>query len=58
MNFSIESRVPFLNSKLVEYVFNIKDELKLKNKTTKYLLKKAAFGIIPNEIIDRKKQGF
>ncbi len=58
MNFSIESRVPFLNSKLVEYVFNISDDLKLKNNTTKYLLKKAAFGIIPNEIIDRKKQGF
>jgi len=58
MNFSIESRVPFLNSKLVEYVFNVKDALKLKNNTTKYLLKKAAFGIIPNEIIDRKKQGF
>jgi asparagine synthase (glutamine-hydrolysing) len=58
MNFAIESRVPFLNSKLVEYVFNVKDDLKLKNNTTKYLLKKAAFGIIPNEIIDRKKQGF
>ncbi len=58
MKFSIESRVPFLNSKLVEYVFNVSDGLKLKNNTTKYLLKKAAFGIIPNEIIDRKKQGF
>jgi len=58
MNFSIESRVPFLNSNLVQYVFNIKDELKLKNNTAKYLLKKSMRDIVPNEIINREKQGF
>jgi len=58
MVFSIEARVPFLNSKLVEYAFNLPDKLKLKNNTTKYLLKEAFKGIVPKEIIERKKQGF
>ena len=58
MNFSIESRVPFLNTDLVKYIFNIKDELKLKNNETKYLLKKSMKNIVPSEIIYRKKQGF
>lgn len=58
MNFSIESRVPFLNKDLMEYVFNIKDNLKLKNNETKYLLKKSVENIVPKEIIYRKKQGF
>jgi len=58
MNFSIESRVPFLNKDLIEYVFNIKDNLKLKNNETKYLLKKSVENIVPKEIIYRKKQGF
>ena len=58
MQFSIESRVPFLNSKLVEYVFNLQDDLKLKNGITKYLLKAAFKNIVPEEIIQRKKQGF
>ncbi|MDD4784782.1 MAG: asparagine synthase-related protein [Candidatus Pacebacteria bacterium] len=58
MNFSIESRVPFLNTDLVKYIFNIKDELKLKNNETKYLLKKSMKNIVPSEIVYRKKQGF
>lgn len=58
MQFSIESRVPFLNSKLVEYAFNLQDDLKLKNGTTKYLLKNAFKGAVPEEVIKRKKQGF
>jgi asparagine synthase (glutamine-hydrolysing) len=58
MNFSIEARVPFLNSKLVEYAFNIDDRLKLKNNTTKYLLKRSVKDIVPDEIINRPKQGF
>jgi asparagine synthase (glutamine-hydrolysing) len=33
-------------------------DLKIKNNTTKYILKQAVRGIIPDEIIDRKKKGF
>lgn len=56
--FSIEARVPFLDHRLVELAFSIPEELKLKNYTSKYILKKAVEGIIPSEIIYRKKKGF
>lgn len=55
---SVEARVPFLDYRLVEYSFKIDSTIKTKNNTTKYILKKAVEGIIPNEIIYRKKQGF
>jgi asparagine synthase (glutamine-hydrolysing) len=55
---SVEARVPFLDFRLVEYSFKIDSKIKIKNNTTKYILKKAVEGIIPNEIIYRKKQGF
>lgn len=55
---SIEARVPFLDYRLVEYSFKIGSKIKIKNYITKYILKKSVEGIIPNEIIYRKKQGF
>lgn len=58
MAHSIEPRVPFLDTRLVELAMHIPQSLKLKNGETKYILKKAVEGIIPNDIIYRKKQGF
>jgi asparagine synthase (glutamine-hydrolysing) len=55
---SIEARVPFLDHALVEFSMNIPGPLKTKNGVTKYILKKALRGVIPDEIIDRKKIGF
>jgi asparagine synthase (glutamine-hydrolysing) len=55
---SIEARVPFLDHRLVEFAFRIPSSLKIKNGVSKYILKKAAEGIIPNRIIYRRKQGF
>lgn len=58
MGASIECREPFLDHKLVEYVLGIPTKLKIKNNDPKYLLKKIAHGFVPNEIINRRKQGF
>ena len=58
MSASIESRVPFLDHAFVEFAATIPPALKLKGKTGKYLFKKAAEGLIPNEILHRKKMGF
>jgi asparagine synthase (glutamine-hydrolysing) len=58
MAHSIETRVPFLDEDLVEFALTIPSDLQYKNGQTKYLLKQAARGIIPDEIIDRKKWGF
>lgn len=56
---SIEARVPFLDYKIVEFTMSLPAKLKVPDgKTTKYLLKKAVEGILPPEIIYRKKQGF
>lgn len=57
MSTSIEARVPFLDHKLVEFAMNIPAEMKVKGQP-KYILKKAAEGIIPDNIIYRRKQGF
>jgi asparagine synthase (glutamine-hydrolysing) len=58
MAVSIEARVPFLDHRLVEFAAQIPESLKIKNGVPKYILKKAAEGIIPSNIIYRKKQGF
>jgi len=58
MAHSIETRVPFLDHRIVEMAFSIPGKLKIKNNTTKYILKKAVKGVIPDEIINRKKKGF
>jgi len=58
MSTSNEARVPFLDHRLVELSMQIPSYLKIKNGIPKYILKKAAEGLIPNNIIYRKKQGF
>jgi asparagine synthase (glutamine-hydrolysing) len=58
MGASVETRVPFLDHKLVEFSMSIPVEYKLKSKESKSILKKAVRGFIPDELIDRKKQGF
>lgn len=55
---SVESRVPFLDHHLVEFAVGLSQEQKTSGGMPKYLLKKAVEGIIPDEIIYRRKQGF
>jgi len=55
---SIETRVPFLDEDLVEFALQIPSTFKYKNGVAKYILKKAAEGILPDDIIYRKKMGF
>lgn len=58
MGVSLEGRVPFLDHKFVELALSIPQALKTRNGTLKHILKKAVRGIIPDELIDRPKQGF
>jgi len=55
---SVELRVPFLDHKFVEFATSIPSELKVKGKTNKYIFKKAMEGILPDNIIYRRKRGF
>jgi len=58
MGVSLEGRVPFLDHKFVEFAMSIPEALKTKNGLLKYIFKKSVRGLIPDELIDRKKQGF
>lgn len=55
---SIELRVPFLDYRLVEFAATIPSHHKIKKGEGKYPLKKMMEGILPNDIIYRKKMGF
>jgi asparagine synthase (glutamine-hydrolysing) len=55
---SIESRVPFLDHKLVEYTARLPEKMKIRGKTTKWILREAMKGILPAEILERPKMGF
>jgi len=58
MAHSIEARVPLLDHKLVEFAATIPARFQLRNGTTKDIFKRAMRGILPDEVIDRPKQGF
>jgi asparagine synthase (glutamine-hydrolysing) len=58
MGVSLEGRVPFLDHKFVELAMSIPESVKTKNGILKYILKKAVRGLIPDELVNRKKQGF
>lgn len=58
MAHSIETRVPLLDHKLVEFAATIPPEMNLRGGTSKYVLKRAMKGILPERIINRPKKGF
>lgn len=59
MAFSIESRVPFLDHRLVEFVFSLNDEDKIDNSLTKKVLRDGLKDILPKDILQRTdKKGF
>ena len=58
MAHSLEVRVPFLDHHLVELCARIPTNLKVRRLTTKYLLREAARGIVPDRAIDKRKVGF
>jgi asparagine synthase (glutamine-hydrolysing) len=55
---SIESRVPFLDHRLVEHVASLPGSLKLRGLATKAVLREALRGLVPPAILTRRKMGF
>ncbi len=58
MAVSLEARVPLLDHKLIEFVTRIPASLKMRGVETKHIFKRAVRGLVPDEILDRPKQGF
>ncbi len=54
----IETRVPFLDLDLVMFSARLHPDLKMKGRTTKYLLKKLMEKYLPSDVIYRPKTGF
>lgn len=55
---SVEGRHPFLDMELLSFVATIPDKYKLNGTDEKYILKRAGEGIVPDEILKRKKFPF
>ena len=58
MRQSLEARVPFADTKLIEYLWNLPWEYKFHNKKEKGLLREAYKNILPEEITNRKKNPY
>jgi asparagine synthase (glutamine-hydrolysing) len=58
MAHSIEARVPLLDHEVVEFAARIPPTLQMANGSGKHLFKQSLRGILPDEILDRRKQGF
>ncbi len=55
---SLELRVPFLDHKMVEFVWNLPADLKIRRGVGKYLLKRPASRLLPERLVYRRKAGF
>jgi asparagine synthase (glutamine-hydrolysing) len=58
MAHSIESRVPLLDNDVIDFAATLPASMKIHNGRRKHVLKEAVKGLLPPEILDRKKQGF
>ena len=55
---SIEARVPFLDNEVVEFLQRVPPSLKIHGYTQKYLLRNAMDGVLPKEVLRRRKAAF
>src|SRR5207247_11271575 len=58
MGNGLETRSPFLDRALVEFVAGLPDRFKLRGGTVKWALKRAFSDLLPHAIVDRPKRGF
>ena len=55
---SLETRAPFLDVDVMELAFSLPGRMKVRGSERKYILKRALRGILPDEILTRRKEGF
>lgn len=58
MAYGLEARVPFADHRIVEYLYNVPWSMKYRNGVEKALLRDACRGLLPEEILFRKKSPY
>jgi asparagine synthase (glutamine-hydrolysing) len=58
MKYSLETRVPLLDYRIVEFALNLSQSLKYRGGVMKYLLKDLLYDYVPRAVFDRPKRGF
>jgi asparagine synthase (glutamine-hydrolysing) len=58
MAHSIESRVPLLDNRVIEFASSLPAHLKIRDGRRKHVLKEVAATLLPQDLVDRRKQGF
>jgi asparagine synthase (glutamine-hydrolysing) len=58
MHYSVETRVPYLDHRIIEYSLNLSPHLKFRNGNAKYILSEILHKYLPKELFDRPKEGF
>lgn len=58
MAMSLETRVPFLDYRIISFALRLSPKLKYRNNQTKYILKRVLYQFLPEELFSRPKKGF
>jgi asparagine synthase (glutamine-hydrolysing) len=58
MGNSLEVRPPFLDNDVIDWAFSLPSRFKLRDGTSKFILKEMARGLLPEEVVSRPKKGF
>lgn len=58
MAVSLESRAPYLDHQLIEFIWTLPQDLKIRRSETKWLLRQILSNYLPNKLVERPKMGF
>ena len=58
MSQSLETRAPLLDHKIAEFAWSLPSEMRIDNKGGKRLLREVLYKYVPENLVDRPKQGF